>query len=270
MAGAPDLSGLGRLWLVGCGNLGSALLAGWMNAGLDPAMVTVIDPSPRGVIPGVAYTTAPALPRPDTIVLAVKPQMLADVAQGLTPFTSDALIVSVLAGVQLQTLGHRFPGARIVRALPNTAARIGRSAVLLAAGPDASPRDRAMAEMLMSAVGRSWWIAEPQMDAATAVAASGPAFLFRFIEAMGAAGRAAGLPDEVSDALALEMVAGSAALAAIDGRPPAALREEVTSPNGMTQAGLEVLDGTGALSTLVRDTVRAAARRSAELGKEAG
>lgn len=268
---APDLSGVGRIWLVGCGKLGRALAAGWLRGGLPPGSLVAIDPVQPSMPEGVHYAPAPgpALPVPDVVVLAVKPQTLPEAATALAPQVRGLPLISVLAGAPLATLAARLPGARIVRALPNTAARIGRSATLLAAAADAEPADRARAEALMAAVGRCWWVVEAHLDAASAVSASGPAFLFRYIEALAAAGRVAGLPDALAEDLALETVAGAGLLALTDPRPPAALREEVTSPNGMTQAGLEVLDGAGSLSTLLRDTIRAAARRSAELGRDA-
>ncbi|MDT7934118.1 MAG: pyrroline-5-carboxylate reductase [Sphingomonadaceae bacterium] len=265
-----DLSGIGPIWLVGCGKLGQAMLAGWLKAGLRPQRVTAINPSPSELPGGVAYAPAPApdLPRPSVIVLAVKPQKLAEAAQALGPYVESVLVVSVLAGATLSTLGERLRGARLIRALPNTAVRVGLGVTLLTAGAGATQADHDAAAALMGALGRTHQVSEADMDAASAVSASAPAFLFRFIEALGAGGRVAGLPPELADRLALETIAGSGMLALLDGRALSELRAEVTSPNGMTQAGLEVLDGTGALSTLMRDTIRAAARRSAELGRE--
>lgn len=265
------LTAPGEVWLVGCGNLGRALVSGWLAAGMDPARLTIIEPAPCDLPGEVRITAAPsaALPRPDVIVLAVKPQALALAAPGLAPHADGALLLSVLAGVSLATLRSRFPGARLVRALPSTPARIRRALTLLVAGDAAPDPDRALAATLMRAIGDVVWIAEGDMDAASAVSASGPAFLFRFVEAMAAAGRANGLPPELADRIAMLMVAGSAELLAADGRPPAALREEVTSPAGMTAAGLDVLDGGGALTTLLTETIGAAARRSAEMGREA-
>jgi len=268
----PDaLTAPGEVWLVGCGNLGRALVSGWLAAGMQPKRLTIIEPASRD-LPGVLrIAAAPSadLPRPNVIVLAVKPQALALAAPALAAYTEGALLLSVLAGVSLGTLRTRFPGARLIRALPSTPARIRRALTLLVADGNASPKDRAMAEDLMNAIGDIVWIEEGEMDVASAISASGPAFLFRFVEALASAGRAHGLAPELADSIALRMVAGAAELVATDGRPPAVLREEVTSPGGMTAAGLDVLDGSGALTTLLTETIGAAARRSAEMGREA-
>ena len=265
---AAPLAALGTVWLVGCGNLGRALAAGWLAAGLPAARLILVEPCPRDLPPGPRHAPAPsdALPRPDIVVLAVKPQTLAEAASGLAPHSAGALLLSVLAGVPLASLKRHFPHSRAIRALPSTPARIRRAVTLLVADAGAGEGDRAAAAALMGAVGTTHWIAEAQMDAASALAASGPAFLFAYIEASAAAGAANGLAPELAAALALETVAGSAALAEADPRPPAVLRAEVTSPGGMTRAGLDVLDGTGALTHLLTDTIGAAARRSAELG----
>jgi pyrroline-5-carboxylate reductase len=241
------------------------MLAGWLAAGLPPVALTVISPSPRQLPEGIVQAAAPSaeLTPPATIVLAVKPAMLGAVTPGLTPFTAEAALISVLAGVPLARLTAAFPAARITRAFPNTAVRIGRSLTLMAG--EASPE----AEALMGALGACAWLEEAQFDAAGALSASGPAFLFAFIEALADAGASAGLADDLADRLALETVAGAAALAAADPRPPSALRVEVTSKGGMTQAGLAVLEANGALTTLLARCVAAAAQRSAEMGREA-
>jgi pyrroline-5-carboxylate reductase len=189
--------------------------------------------------------------------------MLAEVAPALAPFTAGAPLVSVLAGVPLARLAAAFPGASVTRAFPNTAVRIGRSLTLMAGA--ATPA----AASLMGALGSCVWLEEARFDAAGALSASGPAFLFAFIEALAAAGAATGLQADLAARLALETVAGAAALAAADPRPPAALRAEVTSKGGMTQAGLSVLERDAALTTLMAQTVAAAAARSAEMGREA-
>lgn len=260
----PGLETLGPVWLVGCGRLGLAMLAGWLAAGLPAERLTVINPSPRELPEGVrqAHAPSPELPRPAAIVLAVKPAMLSAVAPGLAPHASGAALVSVLAGVPIARLADAFPHARVTRAFPNTAVRIGRSLTLMAGERSAE------AGALMGALGQTLWLEEPLFHAAGALSASGPAFLFAFIEALGRAGEAAGLDPYVAQRLALDMVAGAAALAAQDPRGPAALREEVTSKGGMTQAGLMVLEGEGALTTLLSRAVAAAARRSAEMGRE--
>lgn len=273
----PRNERLQRVWLVGCGAMGGALLGRWLEAGLSPDAVTVVDPAPNGLPPRYAgavvadAAAAAALsPEPSLVVLGVKPQMLAGVAAGLAPLLRHRpLVLSMLAGVRTGTLGQLFAGAPIIRIMPNMPARIGRgTTALYAAGAGAD--DVAAAEWLMAAAGSLLWLDdEARFDAVTAVSGSGPAFLFRFIEALAGAAEAAGLEPQVAQRLALETVAGAAELATQSGLSPAMLRQQVTSPNGTTQAGLDVLDGDGLLSSLMRATVRAAAERSRTLAAQA-
>jgi pyrroline-5-carboxylate reductase len=274
---APRNERLHRVWLVGCGAMGGTLLGRWVDAGLPAASVTVIDPAPVGLPPrhaGAVVADAAAAaaisPEPTLVVLGIKPQMLPGVAAGLAPFVAHRpLLLSMLAGVRTGTLAQLFPGAPIIRIMPNLPARIGRGTTsLFAAG--AGAEDAAAAEWLMAAAGSLLWLDdEGRFDAVTAVSGSGPAFLFRFIEALAGAAEAAGLEPQVAQRLALETVAGAAELAAQSGVSPAVLRQQVTSPNGTTQAGLDVLDGDGLLSSLLRGTVRAAAERSRALAAQA-
>lgn len=273
----PRNDRLQRVWLVGCGAMGGTLLDRWLDAGLPSSAVTVIDPAPQGLpprYPGAVVADADAavtqMPEPTMVVLGIKPQMLASVAAGLAPrLAHRPLIVSMLAGVRTATLAALFPGAPLVRIMPNLPARIGRgTTALFAAG--ATAQDVAAAEWLMAAAGSLLWLDdESRFDAVTAVSGSGPAFLFRFVEALAGAAEAAGLDSQVAQRLALETVAGAAELAAKSGLSPAHLRQQVTSPNGTTQAGLDVLDGDGLLSSLMRATVRAAAERSRALAAQA-
>ncbi len=265
---AVRLDRVGPLWLVGCGNMGGALLRRWLACGLDPRSVTVIDPVPRDAPADVRCvgSVAEAGEPPRVVLLATKPQMLGDVAEQLKPRLGGALVISILAGVECDTL-RRCLSPRVVRAMPNTPAQIGLGATALHGG---TADDRAVADALMTAAGAVHWIADEQLfDAVTGVSGSGPAYVFRFIEALAAAGAAAGLPAATAAALALETVTGAAALAARGDASPGELRAQVTSPNGTTAAGLAVLDGEGALSALLADTVAAAARRSRELASAA-
>lgn len=274
---APGHARLERLWLLGCGAMGGALLARWLAAGLPAARVTVIDPDPRGLPAGFAgRVVADALtafaesPDPGTVLLGVKPQSLGALAPGLGRLLGPGpMILSMLAGVPTATLAAYFPGAPIVRMMPNLPARVGAGVTAWYAR-DASADDVAAARWLMEAAGTVHALPdESAFDAVTALSGSGPAYLFRFIEALGAAGAAAGLPADLAEALALETVAGAAELARAASDPPAELRRQVTSPGGTTEAGLAVLDGGGALSALVEGAVRAAARRAAELAPPA-
>jgi len=266
-----DLKTLGPLWLVGCGNLGRALLDGWLAAGMPAARVTVINPSPRELPSGVAYAAAPGpgLARPSVIVLAVKPRLLGEVAATLACHAEGTLVVSVLAGAGagLARLAQAFPTARVARALPNTPARIGRGVTLLAGELDTA--DRGTVEALGHALGTVHWVDGSAFDAATAVASSSPAWVFRFIDALAEAGMAAGLAPDLAQALAIEAMAGAGEYAAGAGRAMAELAREVASPGGMTQAGLDVLDAEPGVRTLMHKAVAAATARAATLAKEA-
>jgi pyrroline-5-carboxylate reductase len=265
-----ELARIGRLWVVGCGAMGGAFLGRWLEAGLRPASVVVIDPAPTAPPEGAALVATPAeaaaLGAPDAVVLGIKPQQLGTVSEALGPqLPPDPLLFSMLAGVRATTLGHLFPGARIVRVMPNTPARIGRGVTALYAF-GATAADIGLADAMARAAGTLVWIDdEHRFDAVTALSGSGPAFLFRFIEAMAGAGEAAGLDAATAATLATATVTGAAALLDASGMSPAQLRQQVTSAKGTTQAGLDILDGDGALSSLLRATVRAATERSRAL-----
>ncbi|WP_299360279.1 pyrroline-5-carboxylate reductase [uncultured Paracoccus sp.] len=260
------------LILVGCGRMGGALLKGWLNRGLDPAAVYVIDPAaPAWLAERGIRANGATPPNPAVLVLAVKPQMMGDVLPALQAAAegADTLILSVAAGVTLERFGRAFPGAPIVRAMPNTPAAIGQgiSAIIGNDRATAAPMD--LAQALMAAVGRVVRLQdESQMDAVTAVSGSGPAYVFHLIEALARAGEAEGLPPSLALDLARATVAGAGALAVAGDEDPAVLRANVTSPGGTTAAGLAVLmDDRSGLPDLIRRTVAAAAARSRELGQ---
>ncbi|MDB6178626.1 pyrroline-5-carboxylate reductase [Paracoccus sp. Z330] len=257
------------LVLVGCGRMGGAMLRGWLARGLQPGSVTVIDPrlAPEWRDKGMRVNEA--LPEnPAVLVLAVKPQMMAD-ALGEVPVLRDTLIVSVAAGTTIATFANSFPNAPIVRVMPNTPAAIGKGISALIGNDLAGAAHLDLAETLMSAVGRVVRLeSEDQMDAVTGLSGSGPAYVFHLIEAMAQAGEAQGLSGELALELARMTVAGAGALAIDADEDPAVLRENVTSPGGTTAAGLNVLmDAETGLPPLMRRTVAAAADRGRELGK---
>ena len=244
------------LWLIGAGNMGGALLGRWQAAGLDPV---VADPR--------LGLHLPATGTPETVVLAVKPQ----VWQAATAVLGErlgagTLVVSVMAGVTLAALADRFPGAAVARAIPNTPAAIGRGVTGLFSTA-ATAAERARLAALFDHAGATVWLdREADFDALTGVSGSGPAYVFALVEALSAAGVAAGLLPTLAARLASATVSGAAALLT-DDADPAALRAAVTSPNGTTAAGLAVL--VPGLAPLLRDTVAAAAARSRELGRVA-
>jgi len=267
-----DLTLPGPFWLIGCGNMAGAMLRGWLDAGMDPAQVTVIRPSGAQVAEGVRVATHPPLDEcPALTMLGVKPQKLDEVAPGLAPVLEGSeLLISVLAGVEHASLRQRFPGPRtIVRAMPNTPTALRKGATSLYA-KDGAGEDRALAERLMAGLGRVEWIEDESLfDVVAALTASGPAFVFRFIDALAAGAAELGLPEDQARRLALATVEGAAALAADSNESPHQLAERVASPGGMTRKGLEVLDADQSLARLVHATLEAAVRRSREMGEEA-
>ena len=265
-----------RVWLVGGGRMGGALLAGWLGRGLAPARVTVIDPNqPAGAAPaGVTLVPGPeslaeASP-PDVLVLAVKPQVMDDVAAGYRALGGAATVVlSVAAGRPIAGFENAFgPGTPIVRAMPNTPAAVHRGMTVACPNGHVSDTQRTLCDALLGAVGEVAWVAdEALMDAVTAVSGSGPAYVFLLTECLARAGARAGLPAELAVRLARRTVSGAGALMdRADDEDPATLRRNVTSPGGTTAAALDVLmaepDG---LDTLMSEAVAAAAARSRAL-----
>ncbi len=271
----------GNILQFGCGNMGGAMLAGWLAAGFDPAAFTVVDPllaqAPAGVRllreAGPGETGAGEGPA-DVVLLGFKPQQFAQSAAAIAAHVGEGtLLLSILAGVDLATLRKAFPQAQaIVRVMPNLAAALGKSPIALYGDPaDAkSALPRARTEALMAPLGPAEWLAdESEMDLLTALAGSGPAFVYRFIDALAEAATALGLPRSQADRLALAMVDGAAALAAAAPDSPGELARRVASPGGTTEAGLTVLDADGRLVQLLTDTLRAAQERSAQMTEAA-
>ncbi len=265
-----------KLLIVGCGNMGGAMLAGWLAAGFDPARFTVVDPKLAEARVELAaglrlLRDLPAGEGFDALLLGVKPQLLGAVAAPLSALAgAETVLLSILAGVELASLAARFPQAKgIVRIMPNLAAAIGKSPMGLAErGLDDAARAQITA--LLAPLGTPEWLAgEGLLDAVTALAGSGPAFVYRFIEALSEAGASLGLPREQAGRLALAMVEGAAALAAASPHAPGELARRVASPGGVTQAGLDVLDADGAMLVLVTATLQAAQTRSTAMAAEA-
>ncbi|RME15311.1 MAG: pyrroline-5-carboxylate reductase [Alphaproteobacteria bacterium] len=261
------------LVLLGCGKMGSAMLAGWLESGLPPGAVWVIDPNPSDWLksrPGLHLNEGlPA--RPAVVVVAVKPQMMGEALPGLAALgNGETLVLSIAAGTPIAAfeaaLGARTP---VVRAMPNTPAAIGRGITAIIGNAHASAAQIDLAETLLKAVGQVVRLSdEAQMDAVTALSGSGPAYVFLLIEAMAAAGVAEGLAPDLAMALAKATVAGAGALAEAADEEPAQLRRNVTSPGGTTAAALGVLmDEEKGLAPLMRRAVAAAANRSRELGR---
>jgi pyrroline-5-carboxylate reductase len=265
------MTGFQNILLVGCGNMAGAMLRGWLAGGLDPARFTVADPA-HPVLPGGVRRLDAIRDGDefDAILLGVKPQMLGRIAPHVAPLAGpDTALLSLLAGIDLAMLGEIFPqaGAR-VRVMPNLAVEIGKAPIALA-GDGLDDAGRAALTQLMTPLGTPEWVDEASFDLVTALAGSGPGFVYRFIDSLAGAASELGLPREQADRLALAMVEGAAALAAASPHDPAELARRVASPGGMTQEGLDVLDRDGALVRLLVDTLRSARDRGAQLAEEA-
>lgn len=267
--------GKGGLLLLGCGKMGGAMLRGWLAKGLAPDRVTVLDPHPadwlldlqaKGLRLNVQPDIAPAI-----AVIATKPQIMADAIPGIAAFgNGPTLFLSIAAGTLIATFEHML-GAKtpVVRAMPNTPAAIGAGITALVANAQVTPDQMALADQLLAAVGETILLdKEEQMHAVTALSGSGPAYVFAMAEAMARAGCHLGLPEEMADRLAVATIAGAGQLMRETLTAPAVLRKQVTSPNGTTAAGLEVLmHPDKGLEDLLRQTLDAASDRSRALAQ---
>lgn len=248
------------------------MLAGWLAKGFDPASFTVIDPWLDAAPDGVRLVAAAPVGEPpaDVVLLGFKPHQLPVAAAAVGPtIGAHTLVLSILAGVDLATLRAAFPGAQaIVRVMPNLAAALGKSPIALFG--DATGAARAQTAALMAPLGAAEWLdRESDMDLVTALAGSGPAFVYRVIDALAGGAAALGLPRDQADRLALAMVEGASLLAAASPHSPAELARRVASPGGVTQIGLDVLDADDRLARLMEDTLRGARDRSAAMTAEA-
>ncbi|MEX0329466.1 MAG: pyrroline-5-carboxylate reductase [Ruegeria sp.] len=261
------------LVLLGCGKMGSAMLAGWLDHGLPASSVWVIDPYPSDWVKSQGVNVNTALPEtPAVVLVAVKPQMMGEALPAIQALGGGgSLFISVAAGTSLATfegvLGQATP---IVRAMPNTPAAIRQGITALVGNDNTSDAQIELAENLLSAIGETVRLDdEAQMDAVTGVSGSGPAYVFHLIEALAQAGESHGLPHDLAMKLAKSTVAGAGALAIAADEDPSQLRVNVTSPNGTTQAALEVLmHEEEGFPDLLHRAVKAATERSRELSRE--
>jgi pyrroline-5-carboxylate reductase len=264
----------GTIVLIGAGKMGSAMLDGWIGLGLDPSCVAVIEPQPSPEISALARRGLKLNPEPDAvpdpavIVIAVKPQVAAEVVPAAAPLVGrSTVVVSIMAGQRLASLERGLPaGSAVVRTMPNTPAAIGRGITVAVANARVSPPQRDLAHRLLAAIGAVEWVDdEGLLDAVTAVSGSGPAYVFLLAEALAQAGAAAGLPADLAERLARATVAGSGELLHRSPLAAATLRRNVTSPGGTTEAALAVLMGEKGITPLMGQAVAAATRRSREL-----
>ena len=252
-----------RLWLVGCGNMAGAMLRRWIDSGVvTPENVFVVNRHDRELPPGVRQGRAfPDAPAPDFLQLGMKPQQIDEIP----PLPAgDYAILSILAGVDVATLEGRFPGHPIVRVMPNLPVALGKGVVPLH-GARVPGIDALMAPLGLV----EWFDAEELFARAGVLSGCGPAFVYRFIDALADAGVALGVSPDQAQRLALATVEGAGLLAAAADASPAMLADRVASPGGSTRQGLNVLDRDEALKALLRETLAASERRNAEMAAEA-
>jgi len=261
------------LVLLGCGKMGSAMLAGWLEAGLPASSVWVIDPKPSEWVRGIAglHVNAELPASPAVCLLAVKPQMMGEALPSLQGLAGgDTLFLSIAAGTPIRAFEAAFgEDSQIIRAMPNTPAAVGKGITALIGNERSGEQHMVLAETLLRAIGQTVRLSEEaQIDAVTGVSGSGPAYVFHLIETLAAGGVAQGLPEDLAMQLAKATVAGAGVLAEQAEEDPAQLRVNVTSPNGTTQAALEVLmDAESGFGPLLERAVGAATRRGQELAK---
>lgn len=262
-----------HITLIGAGRMGSALAGGWLNAGLS-GQISIIDPNPVDAVKDwVAAGRVQLNPDPqaaDVLVVAVKPQVFGDLADEIrTRVGPQTRVLSIMAGVSMDTLSAKLGTANVIRAMPNTPGLVGKGVTILCAKADES--EAAIADMtaLLTPLGQvEGPISEAQLPAATAISGCGPAYGFLLAEVMAAAGEKHGLAPDLAMRLARKTVEGAGALMQDAEEDAGTLRKNVTSPNGVTQAALEVLMSPDAMPSLFEDAVAAAIARDLALSKE--
>ncbi|WP_291843193.1 pyrroline-5-carboxylate reductase [Maricaulis sp.] len=273
-----------RIALIGGGNMGGALAAGWLRTkrgGLAASELVVIDPAPGDVVQDLAAQsgvtvlpelTAEAAAALELVVFAVKPQIFEQAGAAIAGLLPDRTgIISIMAGVTINRMAMALGDRAIIRAMPNTAVAVGAGVTVCVANEGGEALQKTVTRLLKSAGSVEWVADERMIGAVTAVSGSGPAYVFLLAEALAGAAFAEGLPRDLADKLARETIIGAGALLAKSGKTPQELRRSVTSPGGTTQAAVDVLMGAGGgLPELVRQAVAAAERRSRQMGQEPG
>lgn len=263
-----------NICFIGGGNMAQALIGGLVSRGLPPTRITVSDPVEqiRQLLQEkevhVTQDNMAAIQNADVVVLAVKPQVLATVLRPLKGLLSDKLVISIIAGAEIQTISNLIDSDRIVRVMPNTPALVQTGAHGIYANDVVGTSDRELTSQILAATGLTIWVnSEAQIDAVTAVSGSGPAYFFYLMESMIRAGKNLGLDEKVATALTLQTALGAAQMAITSSNTPSELRKNVTSPNGTTQAALEVFDR-AQISQNIQSALAAAQKRSQELAQE--
>lgn len=268
-----------KIGFIGGGNMAQALAKGLLNNGLSKSSIHIVEVNPDSLTQwhaqGISARASPdqALTLCDIWVLAVKPQIMSEVMAQVKPYLKEnTLILSIAAGIPLASLSQWLgegaqPWPFVVRCMPNTPALIGAGAMGLTALPTVSSAQKEVAHAIMASVGHVVWVAsDNEIDAVTALSGSGPAYVFRFIEALIEGGVALGLPPDHARSLALATLSGATQLAQASDEPLAILRERVTSKGGTTAAALDVL-AENKFYEIVQQAMQAAHKRAGELGK---
>jgi len=263
-----------NITFIGGGNMAQALIGGLIARGLPPTRITVSDPveSVRQLLQEkdvqVMDDNIAAIQNADIVVFAVKPQLLVDILQPLGKFIQDKLVISIVAGAEISTISKLLGTDKVVRVMPNTPALVQTGAHGLYATDAVNAKDREKASQVLAATGLTLWVnTEAQIDAVTAVSGSGPAYFFYMMESMIRAGKNLGLDEKTATALTLQTALGAAQMAITSANSPAELRKNVTSPNGTTQAAIEVFDR-GQISQNIQAALAAAKTRSQELAQD--
>ena len=263
-----------NICFIGGGNMAQALIGGLLSRGLPATRITVSDPVERvrellqEKDVHVTEDNLAAIRDADVVVLAIKPQVLAAVLKPLHGLFKGKLIVSIVAGAEIETISQFTGSAYVVRVMPNTPALVQTGAHGLYAHEIVDASQRELASQILAATGLTLWLnSEAQIDAVTAVSGSGPAYFFYMMESMIQAGKNLGLDEKVATALTLQTALGAAQMAITSSNSPAELRKNVTSPNGTTQAALEVFDR-AQISQNIQAALAAAQKRSQELAEE--
>lgn len=263
----------GPLVLFGAGNMGGAILDGLLEVG-PKTPPFVIDPKPRDKIASYADDDVIRLnPSPEVagqLVIAIKPQLFGTLASALQSWIGpDTLVISIMAGVSLKSLSNTFETGRVIRVMPNTPGAIGEGVSLISAGAGVTEGDIGSTKSLLAPLGLvEGPMEEATLQAATGLSGCGPAYVFLMAEALAAAAERQGVPADMAMRLAKATISGSASLMADSSETPEALRKAVTSPNGVTQAALDVLMDEQGLPSLFRKALEAAVQRDRELARE--
>lgn len=266
------------LTFIGGGNMAASIIGGLLAAGIDARHISVSDPSNESLervcqLGDVQATqdNATAVAAADVVIMAVKPQLMREIAEGLAPAlqAKQPLVISIAAGIRSASLSQWLGGnCPVVRCMPNTPALLASGATALHADQQVSSEQRQLAESILQAVGLSVWVdEEAELDVVTAVSGSGPAYFFHLMEAMQAEAEAMGLNPQTASALIAQTALGAARMAQESGSTPAELRRQVTSPKGTTEAALNQFANDEFISVVGR-ALRAARDRSISLSAE--